>query len=125
MKSGKHLLIFGSVLGGLAVILGAFGAHGLKEVLSPERLQTFETAVRYQFYHALALLICGILAKMESEKGYVRAGNLFLAGIILFSGSLYLLIALNQTILGAITPFGGVAFIAGWIFLLIAAIKGR
>ena len=125
MKTGKHLLIVGAAMGGLAVLLGAFGAHELKGVLSPERLQTFETAVRYQLYHALALLISGILAKTQAGSGYVRAGTLFLAGIVLFSGSLYLLIALDLNILGAITPFGGVAFIAGWIFLLIAAIKER
>ena len=109
-------------------MLGAFAAHGLKKILTAEDLQIFETAVRYQFYHVFALLAIGIKYKEFPAKLMVWAGRLFIAGIIIFSGSLYLLcyVKYNQLPLnwvGAITPFGGVAFIAGWIMLLLAAVK--
>lgn len=117
-----------ALLGALSVFLGAFAAHGLKQMLSANNLQIFETAVRYQFYHVFALLAVGILYKEFSGKLMVWAGKLFIAGIILFSGSLYLLcyvkhseMSLNW--LGAITPFGGAAFIAGWVMLFCAVLK--
>lgn len=115
----KHWLTVGAILGGLSVVLGAFGAHALKEILSPDRLVTFETAVRYQFYHALALLAVGQFAADNAWAG--RAGSLFTLGIAVFAGSLYLLCATGITILGAITPFGGLAFIAGWVCLALAS----
>ncbi|MGE0491739.1 MAG: DUF423 domain-containing protein [Vulcanimicrobiota bacterium] len=115
----KHWLTVGAILGGLSVLLGAFGAHALKEVLSPERLVTFETAVRYQFYHALALLAVGQFA--ADNLWAARAGGLFAVGVALFSGSLYLLCATGITILGAITPFGGLSFMAGWVCLAVAS----
>ncbi len=121
----KGFLKTAALTGALSVMLGAFAAHGLKKILSPDNLQVFETAVRYQFYHVFALLAVGILYKEFPGKLMEWAGRFFIAGIILFSGSLYVLcyvkhneIPLNW--LGAITPFGGAAFIAGWLALCIA-----
>lgn len=124
----KGFLKIAALTGALSVMLGAFAAHSLKNLLSANNLQVFETAVRYQFYHVFALLAVGILYKEFPGKLMKWAGNLFVAGIILFSGSLYLLcytkhaeMPLNW--LGAITPFGGAAFIAGWIMLFLGIIK--
>ena len=124
----KSFLKIAALTGALSVILGAFAAHGLKNLLSAVNLQVFETAVRYQFYHVFALLAVGILYKEFPGKLMAWAGNLFVAGMILFSGSLYLLcyvkhVAIPLNWLGAITPFGGAAFIAGWIMLFLAIIK--
>ena len=125
----KGFLIAGSLLGALSVILGAFGAHGLKKIVSPEAVSTFETGVRYQFYHTFALLIIAILFEKFPGKYLVWAGNSFLVGMLLFSGSLYLLTALNATEtvglrkIGIITPFGGLFFIAGWLLMLMAVLK--
>lgn len=108
------------LLGALTVALGAFGAHALKDSVSEAAVKTFETGVRYQFYHLLALMALAIIYNEFTNKWIVWAGNLFLTGIALFSGSLYvltLLLALGKTEynwIGAITPFGGLAFIAGW-----------
>ncbi len=116
----------------LAVILGAFGAHGLKKIVPPETVSTFETGVRYHFYHGFALLAAGIIYDRFHSAWIVRAGYLFIAGIVLFSGSLYLLTFLkaSDTVglsgIGIITPFGGLLFIAGWISLAAGVIiKGR
>jgi uncharacterized membrane protein YgdD (TMEM256/DUF423 family) len=114
--------------GALAVILGAFAAHGLKKTVEAENLQVFETAVRYQFYHVFALLAAGILYAAFPGKLIKWAGYLFIAGIIMFSGSLYLLCyvkhnGLSLNWIGAITPFGGAAFIAGWIMLFAVMVK--
>jgi uncharacterized membrane protein YgdD (TMEM256/DUF423 family) len=103
----------GAVLALLAVALGAFGAHALREIVTPERLQTFETGVRYQMYHALALLIMSVLPL----KNY-RAAWFILIGTIIFSGSLYVLVLSNVGIFGAITPIGGVLQIIGWALLI-------
>lgn len=109
-------------------MLGAFAAHGLKKILAGDDLQIFETAVRYQFYHVFALLAAGVLYATFPGRLMQWAGRLFIAGIILFSGSLYLLcyvkyarLPLNW--LGAITPFGGVCFIGGWLLLFVAVVK--
>jgi uncharacterized membrane protein YgdD (TMEM256/DUF423 family) len=116
----KGLLKLGAILGGLTIILGAFAAHIIKSRVAPDVLTVFETAVRYQMYHVVAIFLTAILYKEFPTKSIAWAGKLFLLGIILFSGSLYLLTfvkaigADNFTWLGAITPFGGVAFIAGW-----------
>ena len=122
----KPFLITACILAALAVILGAFGAHGLKQIVPPETVTTFETGVRYHFYHTFALLVTGMLYD-KSRKGWVKfAGISFIAGIVLFSGSLYLLTVLKATetvglsSIGIITPFGGLFFIAGWIALAIA-----
>lgn len=121
----KRFLTWGALLAGLAVALGAFGAHGLKKLVPPETVATFETGVRYQMYHALALLLVGLIAERLPSVWLKRAAWCFLIGILLFSGSLYLLTALKATDsvglggLGIITPIGGVFFIAGWVCLAV------
>lgn len=125
----KGYLVTAGFLGALAVGLGAFGAHALKEILTPQQFNTFETAVRYQFYHVFALALTGILARTYPHKFINYAGRFFIAGIIFFSGSLYLLTALtvsgndNFKWLGAITPLGGLFFIFGWLTLATGILK--
>ena len=109
--------VLGALLAALAAAAGAFGAHGLRELLPPERLDVFETAARYQMYHALALLVVAWAADRWPKGAAPLAGGLFLAGIVLFSGSLYLLSLTGTRWLGAVTPLGGVAFLAGWLAL--------
>jgi len=105
----------------ISVAAGAFGAHALAATLTPERLAVFETAARYQMYHALALLAVGLLATQADSRALTIAGWLFVAGTLLFSGSLYALTLTGTRWLGAVTPLGGVAFIAGWLALAWAA----
>ncbi len=113
-----------TVLGAISVGVGAFGAHGLKPYLIEiGRLDTFETAVRYQFYHTLALLLIGILQLKFDNRSMNFAASLMLIGIIIFSGSLYLLCLTQLSGLGAITPIGGIALIAGWIMLFLGIKK--
>lgn len=107
----------GAVLAGLSVAAGAFGAHALKGIISVDMLVVFETAVRYQMYHALALLIVSGMLKHVPERTLRMAGWCFVAGIVLFSGSLYVVALTSTRWIGAITPLGGVAFLAGWIML--------
>ena len=114
----------GCVSGFLAVGLGAFGAHALKARLSPELLATFEVGVRYQMYHALALLAVGWAATRWPGTAANASGWLFVAGTVIFSGSLYALSLTGLRWLGAITPIGGAAFLAGWLCLAWAAWKG-
>jgi len=115
--------VIGGFSGALAVALGAFGAHALKNRLGQERLETFETGVRYQMYHALALLFAAFaVGHWPASSLPVYAGWLFVAGSLLFSGSLYLLVLSQKRGWGAVTPFGGVAFIAGWVCLAITAL---
>jgi len=127
----RRYIAIGSVLAAIAVALGAFGAHGLKKIVPPETVQTFQTGVQYQMYHALGLLLTGLLYEKCSPKFVRIAGILFLIGIVLFSGSLFILTAgkaLGNASLdkaGIITPAGGLAFIGGWLFLFLAAIKNR
>lgn len=125
----RGFLITGALLAALAVIFGAFGAHGLKPLLTEKELVTFETGVRYQFYHAFALLVTGILFR-EASRNYLRwAGRLFSIGILIFSGSLYVLTAMKLygdikiQWLGPITPIGGVCFVVGWFMMIMAIIK--
>ncbi len=121
----RLFLVLGSLLAGLAVALGAFGAHALRDRLGADLLNTFEIAVRYQMYHALALLAVGlVLARFSSSNLVPISGWLFLAGIVLFSGSLYLLCFTGVRWLGAITPLGGVAFILGWLLLAMGVWRG-
>ncbi|MFQ5684046.1 MAG: DUF423 domain-containing protein [Candidatus Binatia bacterium] len=101
----------------LAVALGAFGAHGLKDRISPEMLNIFEVGVRYHFFHALALLAVGCAITRWPGASVVAAGWFFLVGTLIFSGSLYLLSLTGMRWLGAITPIGGVAFLTGWLLL--------
>jgi uncharacterized membrane protein YgdD (TMEM256/DUF423 family) len=124
----KGFLKTAAFLGALSVALGAFAAHGLKKILAPDQLTTFETAVRYQFYHVFALLAVAIMYAAFPGKLMKWAGSLFIAGIVLFCGSLYLLCyikhnAFDMEWVGAITPFGGVAFIAGWLVVFMAMLK--
>jgi uncharacterized membrane protein YgdD (TMEM256/DUF423 family) len=125
----KGFLQTAAILGALAVALGAFGAHGLKKIVPPETITTFETGVRYQFYHVFALLAVAILFGSFPGKNLQYAGICFIIGIILFSGSLYLMTALQAAktevprIIGPITPIGGVFFIVGWIFLFLGVMK--
>ncbi len=108
----------------LAVAFGAFGAHIVQDMLTPDRFQVYQTGVEYHFYHALGLLLLGAISyHIPNSKWISWSGIAFIVGIIIFSGSLYLLTLIDVGRLGMITPFGGVAFILGWIFLAIAAIK--
>lgn len=120
----KLFLGMGSAAMALAVMLGAFGAHALRDRLSPEMLEIFQTGVAYHFYHALGLLLLGIAAQFLPESGWLRsAGWLMATGIVIFSGSLYLLSVTGIRWLGAITPIGGTAFILAWICLFISVWK--
>ena len=111
----KSLLIIGSVFAALSVLLGAFGAHGLKNRLSIEDLAIFETAVRYQMYHALGLLLMGLASFYLTEKLVSTPAYFLILGIIVFSGSLFLLVFTNLRWFGAITPIGGLCLIIGWL----------
>ena len=125
-KSQKNILLFGIALAGLGVVIGAFGAHALKDLLEQnQRLATFETAVKYQFYHALALILIALLQFKIQHKFITLAANSILVGIFIFSGSLYALCLSNIGILGAVTPFGGLAMIIGWILLFIAILNQK
>ena len=120
----KLFLLLGSISGIISVAIGAFGAHGLKDYLTKtSRLDTFETAVKYQFYHTFALILVAILLDKYNDKLLNYAGYSFLIGILLFSGSLYALVATQITKFGAITPFGGLFFIAGWVLMAWVALK--
>lgn len=125
----KPFLIAATIFAVLAVAFGAFGAHALKEKVTESALAVFETGVKYQFYHVFALLAVGILFQSFSNDYMLWSGRLFIAGIILFSGSLYALTFIlsagadNMKWIGAITPFGGLCFIAGWVMMLIGIMK--
>jgi len=122
----KFFILSGSVLGLLGVAFGAFGAHALRATLTASgRFETFETAVKYQFYHALALVLVGVLLQQFGDNPAMAkllgwSGNAMLGGVLIFSGSLYILCATGITWLGAITPIGGVLMIAGWALLAYA-----
>ena len=111
----KSLLIIGSAFAALSVLLGAFGAHGLKNRLSMEDLAIFETAVRYQMYHALGILLMGISSFYITEKLVSTPAYFLILGMIVFSGSLFLLVFTNLRWFGAITPIGGLCLIIGWL----------
>lgn len=115
----KLFIVIGAFSGALAVMFGAFGAHALRERLTPELLATFETGVRYEIYHSFAILFVAFALTRWSSNLVPLAGWGFVIGTILFSGSLYLLALTDTRWLGAITPFGGIAFIAGWILLAV------
>ena len=116
----QSLIAVGAINGGIAVAAGAFGAHGLRERISQHSLEIYETAVRYQMFHALAMILCAVIA----TAGARTAGWLFQGGIVLFSGSLYLLALTETKWLGAITPIGGLSFLAGWAALAWSALRG-
>ena len=120
----RTFLLIGALAGVVGVTLGAFGAHGLRARLTPDMLGVFETGVRYHMYHALAILgVASVAERLQASRLVLASGWLFLAGIILFSGSLYLLAVTGVRVLGAITPFGGVAFLLGWGCLALAALR--
>ena len=121
---GRILFGIGAVLGFLGVAAGAFGAHAIRQRVSPERLDNWKTAADYQLWHALATIAAAVIAvRWESGAG-AAAGWCFIAGVIVFSGSLYALALTDRRKLGAITPIGGVLFLAGWALLVVAAIRG-
>lgn len=120
----RTYLIIGSILSMIGVGIGAFGAHLLEPIIGTALMQTFKTGVEYHFVHTLAILIVAVLAGVIGESSLLRwAGRLFTAGVIIFSGSLYVLSITGIKVLGAITPIGGVFFIAGWLMLAIAGAK--
>jgi uncharacterized membrane protein YgdD (TMEM256/DUF423 family) len=116
-------IALGGISGGLAVASGAFGAHALRERLSPESLAIFETGARYQMYHAMALLAVGLLAVKIDSLALKTAGIAFAAGTLLFSGSLYTLALTGARQWGMVTPVGGLAFLVGWGALVFAALS--
>ncbi|MGQ7868088.1 DUF423 domain-containing protein [Sunxiuqinia sp. sy24] len=119
----KTILLTGTSFLVVAVILGAFGAHGLKDKLDQHMMQIYKTGIEYHFYHALGLLLLGVLA-MQMPSSLINWSAIFItAGILIFSGSLYVLAITGIRWLGAITPIGGLSFIAGWILLLVAIWK--
>ena len=121
----RYYLVIGAALAALAVILGAFGAHGLKQVLSPESLTTFETGVRYQMYHGLAILALPALITYSHSRWLNPVALGFVLGCLMFSGSLYALAMTGAKWFGPITPLGGVFFITGWGMLVVALLKGN
>lgn len=129
MTMQKIYLIIGVLLAGLAVGLGAFGAHGLKKIATPEAVATYQTGVQYQMYHALALILVGLLSDRIYNGFISAAGVSFVSGVVLFAGSLYLIVSLQAmnktvpTVVGILTPVGGLFFLAGWICLLIGILK--
>lgn len=122
----RRWIVTGSVLALLSVALGAFGAHVLEASLSPDRLDTFKTGVHYHMIHAIGLLVIAALSDRLGISGkLIWASRLLAAGIVLFSGSLYVLCLSGITLFGAITPLGGVCFLAGWLLLALAAASKR
>ncbi len=125
----KTFLSLGALSGGIAVALRAFGAHGLKKIVSPDSITVFQTGVQYQMYHTLALLIVATVYDRLPNKFILSAGYLFSFGILFFSGSLYVITALKAgekavpAFVGAITPMGGLMFIGGWLCLLMGILK--
>lgn len=120
----RTFLLIGALAGVVGVALGAFGAHGLRSRLTPDMLGVFETGVRYHMYHALAIIgVAFVAERLQAGRLVLMSGWLFVAGIVLFSGSLYLLSITGLKVLGAITPLGGVAFLLGWACLAFAALR--
>ncbi|HLR62855.1 MAG TPA: DUF423 domain-containing protein [Lentibacillus sp.] len=119
----KLFLVLGAINGFLAVALGAFGAHGLEGKLSEKALGTWDKAVNYQMFHTMALLVTGLLLAKLQSGGLIWAGWMFFIGIVLFSGSLYVYSVSGIKTFAMITPFGGVAFLIGWILLGYAVVK--
>ncbi len=113
----SRFIILGALFAAIGVMAGAFGAHALKAVLEPPMLSVFETAVRYQMYHAFGIFFAAWACEKLPASNFQQVGMLFSAGIILFSGSLYAVALLGISKLGIVTPFGGLAFIAGWLLL--------
>ena len=119
----KTLLLFGLFFCGLSVLMGAFGAHALKEKLSEYSMSIYDKAVFYQVFHAIGILVVSILGQLFNTQDFNTSGWLFIIGILLFSGSLFILSVTGLKWLGAITPIGGVIFIAGWFLLFFKVLK--
>ncbi|MDH5774392.1 MAG: DUF423 domain-containing protein [Nitrospirota bacterium] len=113
----NRILIIGAIMAGIGVAAGAFGAHGLRPILSEKMMAVFETGVRYHLVHAMAMLIAGLSAHWFSRRVFLKAGWSFFLGIFIFSGSLYALALTDTRTLGMLTPLGGLAFLIGWGFL--------
>jgi uncharacterized membrane protein YgdD (TMEM256/DUF423 family) len=119
----KLFLTVGAISGALAVLLGAFGAHLLKQMISPDMLEVYQTGIHYQFYHTFAMLGVGILMNFKPTKTLKWSGYLFIAGTTIFSGFLYLLAITGIKALGMIVPIGGLTLVAAWILLLVCVLK--
>ncbi|UOE94001.1 DUF423 domain-containing protein [Alkalihalobacillus sp. LMS39] len=121
----KLFIVLGAALAALAVGLGAFGAHGLEQRLSERFMKIYQTGVQYHMYHAIGILIVGLLISRFPDVGLFHVAGWFLfSGIILFSGSLYIMSVTGITKLGMITPLGGLAFIIGWVLVIISVLRG-
>lgn len=121
--SAQIFIFFGSLYGFLSVALGAFAAHGLKNKFAADMLTVFETGARYQMYHALALLLVGFLSLQIKNSWLAASGYAFILGTFIFSGSLYILVLSGVKAWGAVTPIGGLCFLAGWTLLAISAFR--
>lgn len=120
----KKFLVIGTILMALGIGIGAFGAHGLKKLVSEEMLAVFHTGVEYQFYHALGIFVVAFIAHLKPEESYINtAGYLMLIGVLIFSFSLYFLVLFNIPLLGLLTPIGGVTMMLSWIVLLLGILK--
>jgi uncharacterized membrane protein YgdD (TMEM256/DUF423 family) len=121
----KIVLLTGVFFSMLSVVLGAFAAHGIKSKISPNMMAVFQTGVQYQFYHALALILIGLLMKQMPSSLLVWSAGLIAVGIVFFSGSLYMLALTGNKVFGPITPLGGVFFIIGWVLMFVSIVKSE
>jgi len=121
----RQFIVLGAVFGSLGTLIGAFGSHVLDDMITPDRLEIFEIGVRYQFYHALALLLTGLLATRAESRALLWAGRLFVFGTIAFSFSLYVLALTGIHWFGPVTPIGGTALAAGWFLVATHALRSR
>ncbi len=119
----RRQFLAAALLGFIAVAAGAFGAHALAGRLNPQRMETFQTAVRYQMFHVPVILLVALIQERLPSAWIVRAGWFLVAGVVLFSGSLYMLVLLDQPVLGAVTPIGGALMLAGWLCLAVGATR--
>ncbi|GMU69585.1 MAG: membrane protein [Steroidobacteraceae bacterium] len=124
-RDARWIITLAALLVALATALGAFGAHGLRNVLAPERLEVFETGVRYQFYHALGLLGIGFSVVARERRGVRIAARLIVAGIVCFAGSIFALTFGAPAALGIVTPFGGLLLMAGWVLFALTTWSAR
>jgi len=125
MEKSDKLIAVGAIMAAIAVMIGAFGAHIVKDMVTPERLENWETGAQYHFYHSIAIILTGLVARNNSSELLKWAGVIFAVGVLFFSFSLYTLALTDITWLGAITPLGGVAFIIGWLLLAKVCIPSK
>jgi len=123
MAKASMFLVWGGVFGFLGIVIGAFGAHGIKSRVTPELLVIFETGVKYQMYHALALIAIGVLLQRVQIPMLATSGWLMIVGTLIFSGSLYVLVLTGVRTWGAVTPIGGLCFLGGWFLFIISFLK--